>query len=284
MSSNGLTLAGSDPWLVAVNAIIPALLAGNSVVLKHSPLTPLVGLRFAELFVEAGLPENVLQAVQMDPSTADLFVRSPEVDSVSFTGSVATGKLVNKAAADAGKLINVNLELGGNDPAYIRADADLSDAVENVIDGVVFNSGQSCCAVERIYVHEKVFEEFVKRAVETVEGYTLSDPLDGQTTLGPMTSEPLAAKVWEHIADALAKGANQLVDLSKFPKDKEGSVWIAPRIFVGLDNEMKIMSEETFGPVVGIVKVSSDEEAVRVGEGSIMGCRRTLTTRPCNSS
>ncbi|KAI9026953.1 aldehyde dehydrogenase [Hyaloraphidium curvatum] len=266
------------PILVAVNAVIPALLAGNAVVLKHSPFTALVGERFASTFLEAGLPKDVLQAVQMEPDVADAFVRSPYVDFISFTGSVRTGQIVNRAAAESGKLVNVVLELGGKDPAYVMPDADVDFAVENLVDGAMFNSGQCCCGIERIYVHEKIYDEFVKKFVDLTNTYKLGDPLDPETTIGPMVNSMMAKKVREHVKDALACGAKQLVDLKKFPLDKDGTPYVAPMVFTEVDHTMKIMNEETFGPTVGIMKVKSDEEAIKLMNDSEYGLTASIWT------
>jgi len=172
------------PYLTAVNSIVPALMAGNAVILKHSAQTPLCAERFAEAFAAAGLPEGIFQFLHLGHRAALDLIGHDGVDFVAFTGSVPAGHAVQDAAAK--RFIGLGLELGGKDPGYVRADVKLEHAVENLVDGAFFNSGQSCCGIERIYVHEAVYDGFVEGAVELAHNYVLGNPLEEGTTLGPM--------------------------------------------------------------------------------------------------
>jgi acyl-CoA reductase-like NAD-dependent aldehyde dehydrogenase len=257
------------PYLTAVNTVIPAILAGNAVVLKHAPQTQLVAERFAQAFAEAGLPEGVFQVLHLEPAQAEALVRDSRVAHVAFTGSVATGHKVSRAAAD--RFISVGLELGGKDPAYVRADADIGFAAENLVDGAFFNSGQSCCAIERIYVQDSVFDDFVARAVEVTKQYRLGNPTDPATNLGPVVTTKAAAFIRAQMEEAVAQGARTLINTSDFAADAAGTPYIAPQILVDVGHNMRLMTEETFGPVVGIMRVGSDEEAIRLMNDSPFG-------------
>ena len=264
------------PYLTSVNSVIPALMAGNAVILKHSAQTPLAAERYAEAFAAADLPAGVFQFLHLDhPSTAKV-IRAPEVDFVAFTGSVGGGEMVEAAAQ--GRFIGVGLELGGKDPAYVRADADLDFAVENLVDGAFFNSGQSCCGIERIYVHERVYDSFVGGFADLVGQYKLGDPTDPETTLGPMVRAEAADFVRAQTADAVSAGAKALIDASSFPKDADGTPYLAPQVLTGVDHSMSVMSEESFGPVVGIMKVGSDDEAVNLMNDSRFGLTASIWT------
>ena len=265
------------PLLTAVNAIVPALLAGNTVLLKHSAQTPLVAERFAAAFRTAGLPEGVFQYLHTTHEDTSRIIRSPEVNFVCFTGSVAGGIAVEQAAA--GRFIGVGLELGGNDPAYVRADADLGHAVETLVDGAFFNSGQSCCGIQRIYVHRSQYDEFVARAVALTNQYVLGDPLDPQTTLGPVVSTRAAAEVRAIVAEAVSKGATGLIDARAFAMDKAGTPYMAPQILTNVDHGMKIMADECFGPVCGVMPVDDDDEAIRLMNDSPYGLTAAVFTR-----
>jgi acyl-CoA reductase-like NAD-dependent aldehyde dehydrogenase len=261
------------PWLCAVNAVVPALLAGNAVILKHSDQTPLVAERFVEAGLAAGLPEGLFQYVHLShPATAAL-VQDPRIDYVAFTGSVEGGRAVHRAAAD--RFIHVGLELGGKDPAYVRADADLEWTADNLVDGAMFNSGQSCCAIERIYVHASVYDRFVARAVETTRAYLLDDPTKATTNLGPVVRSGAGDAIRAQVAAAVAAGARALIPDGLFRND---GCYVAPQILIDVDHRMDVMREETFGPVVGIMKVSSDEEAIRLMNDSRYGLTASIWT------
>jgi acyl-CoA reductase-like NAD-dependent aldehyde dehydrogenase len=265
------------PFLTAVNTIVPALLAGNTVILKHSVQTPLTAERFQQAFDDAGIPGGVFQYLHLDHTATDRIVSSKEVDFVAFTGSVEGGHAVQSAAKD--RFIGLGLELGGKDPAYVRADADLAYSIEQVVDGAFFNSGQSCCGIERVYVHTDVFDEFVEGVVRATKQYVLGDPLDSSTTLGPMVTASAASNVRMQIESALAKGAIAQLRESDFPASRAGSAYLAPQVLTNVDHTMDIMTEETFGPAVGIMRVNSDEEAVQLMNDSRYGLTASIWTR-----
>ncbi len=265
------------PYLTAVNAIVPALLAGNSVVLKHSAQTPLCAERFAQACREAGLPEGVFQYLHLQHADTEGVIRDPQVQQVCFTGSVAGGAMVERAAA--GRFIGLGLELGGKDPAYVRADADLDHAVETTIDGAFFNSGQSCCGIERLYVHESVYDRFVEQSVALVRQYRLGRPDDPETTLGPLVRTSAAEFVRAQVAEAIAQGATAHIHAEDFPLDKAGTPYLAPQLLTDVHHGMRIMTEETFGPVVGIQKVTSDKEAIGLMNDSEFGLTAAVFTR-----
>ena len=264
------------PYLTAVNAVVPALMAGNAVLLKHSHQTPLCAERFAEAFRAAGLPEGLFRHLHLSHDATAKLIAGAGVDFVSFTGSVAGGHAVQQAAA--ARFIGAGLELGGKDPAYVRADAKLDHAIENVIDGAFFNSGQSCCGIERIYVHADVHDAFVEGAAELTRGYKLGNPIEPETTLGPMVRASAADFVRGQIKDAVAAGATALIDPKAFPADESGTPYMAPQILVDVDHAMRVMTEESFGPVVGIMKVSSDDEAVALMNDSDFGLTASIWT------
>lgn len=265
------------PFLTAVNAIIPAIMAGNVVVLKHSAQTPLVAERFDQAFKQACLPEGVFQYLHLDHASTEQLIQSPAINSIAFTGSVEGGEMVEQAAA--GRFIPVGLELGGKDPAYIRADADLDHAVETSIDGAFFNSGQSCCGIERIYVHESVYEEYVRKAVELVKQYKLGRSDNPETTLGPLVRASAADFIRDQINEALEQGAVAHINSQDFKMDVPGTPYMAPQILTQVNHQMRIMTEETFGPVVGIMSVRSDEEAVSLMNDSIYGLTAAVFTK-----
>lgn len=265
------------PFLTAVNSIIPALMAGNAVVLKHATQTLLVGERFAQAFAAAGLPEGLFANLVLSHSQAARAIGSGLVNQVNFTGSVDGGRAMEAAAS--GRFLGVGLELGGKDPAYVRADADLDHAIETLVDGAMFNSGQSCCGIERIYVEEAVYDRFVEGAVALARGYVLDTPLDEATTLGPMVTAAGADFVRGQVADAVRAGARALIDPAAFPRDAAGSTYMAPQIVVDVDHSMSLMREESFGPVVGIMKVRGEDEAIRLMNDSEYGLSAAIFTR-----
>ncbi|MDH3413307.1 MAG: aldehyde dehydrogenase family protein, partial [Gammaproteobacteria bacterium] len=265
------------PYLTAVNSVIPALMAGNAVLLKHSAQTPLCAERFATAFASAGLPEGLFQYLHLGHQEALALIDTDGVDFVAFTGSVPAGHAVQAAAAK--RFIGIGLELGGKDPAYVRADAHLEHAIENVVDGAFFNSGQSCCGIERVYVHEDVYDRFVEGAAELVSRYRLGNPLDDATTLGPMVKAQAADFVREQSAEAVKAGAKAIIETTKFDADVPGSPYLAPQILLNVDHSMRVMTEESFGPVVGIMKVGSDDEAVALMNDSEFGLTASIWTR-----
>ncbi|MBP2488419.1 aldehyde dehydrogenase family protein [Rhizobium leguminosarum] len=264
------------PYMTAINTIAPALMAGNTVVLKHASQTLLVGERLVQAFTEAGVPEDVFQNVFLDHETTSALIAAGSFNFVNFTGSVEGGRSMERAAA--GTFTGLGLELGGKDPGYVMEDADLEAAVDTLMDGATYNSGQCCCGIERIYVHESLYDAFVEKSVAWVSNYKLGNPLDPDTSLGPMAHKRFAKVVREQIADAVSKGAKALVDPKLFPQD-DGGAYLAPQILVDVDHSMAFMREETFGPAVGIMKVKSDEEALALMNDSQYGLTASLWTK-----
>ena len=265
------------PYLTAINAVMPAIMAGNAVLLKHSAQVPLCCERFQQTFDAAGLPDGVFQYLHLDHADTEALIASPHIDYVAFTGSVPAGAMVERAAA--GRFIGVGLELGGKDPAYVRHDADLDQAVETTIDGAFFNSGQSCCGIERIYVHANLYDAFVEKAVALVKQYTLGRPDDPETTLGPVVKASAAEFVRAQVADAVAQGAVAHIDPSTFAMDQVGTPYLAPQVLTNVDHSMRVMTEESFGPVVGIQRVENDDEAVALMNDSEFGLTAAIFTQ-----
>jgi acyl-CoA reductase-like NAD-dependent aldehyde dehydrogenase len=265
------------PYLTAINAIMPAILAGNTVILKHSAQTPLCAERIAQAFNTAGLPEGVFQYLHIQHADTQSIIQADEISYVAFTGSVPGGAMVEKAAA--GRFIGVGLELGGKDPAYVRADADIDYAVETTIDGAFFNSGQSCCGIERIYVDAAVHDEFVEKAVALVKQYKLGRSDNPSTTLGPVVRAAAADFVRGQINDAIEKGATAHINASTFELDQAGTAYLAPQVLSKVNHGMRVMTEESFGPVVGIQKVTSDEEAIALMNDSEFGLTASIFSR-----
>jgi acyl-CoA reductase-like NAD-dependent aldehyde dehydrogenase len=268
--------AWNYPYLIAVNSVVPALMAGNAVVLKHSAQTPLCAERFEACLREAGLPEGAFQALHLSHADTERVIRDPRVDFVAFTGSVAGGHAVQRAAAD--RFIGTGLELGGCDPAYVRHDADLAHAIENLVDGAYFNSGQSCCGIQRVYVHERLYDAFVAGWVELTRKYVLGNPLDPDTMLGPVVRTAAANEIRRQVAASVAAGAHAAIDERDFAASKAGTPYLAPQVLLGVDHSMPVMREEIFGPVAGIMKVSSDEEAVQLMNDSVFGLTAAIWT------
>ncbi|MBP0578603.1 aldehyde dehydrogenase family protein [Labrys sp. LIt4] len=265
------------PFMTAVNTIAPALIAGNAVILKHAAQTILVGERFQKAMDAAGLPKGVFQnLVLTHEQTSDILAKGL-VDHTNFTGSVAGGRAIEKAAA--GTFMTLALELGGKDPAYVRADANVEHAIENLVDGAFYNSGQCCCGIERIYVHETHYDRFVDGFANLTSQYVLGNPLDEATTLGPMANLRFADWVRKQTAEALAKGAKAHIDTAKFAADAAGTAYLAPQVLTNVDHSMSVMMEESFGPVVGIMKVKSDEEAVALMNDSPYGLTAAIWTQ-----
>ncbi|MEN5248969.1 aldehyde dehydrogenase family protein [Brucella pseudintermedia] len=263
------------PYLTAVNTIIPTLMAGNTVILKHATQTLLAGERFAKAFEKAGLPKGVFQNVVLDHASTEKLLASGTIDHVNFTGSVGGGRAIEKAAA--GTFMTLGLELGGKDPAYVLPDANLDHAIANLVDGAFFNSGQCCCGIERIYVHEAVYDRFVDGFIDLTKQYVVGNPLDAVTTLGPMAQARFADLIREQKAEALRKGAKAHVNMS-VANDRAGSPYVAPEVLTNVDHQMSVMREESFGPIVGIMKVRNDEEALALMNDSIYGLTASLWT------
>jgi acyl-CoA reductase-like NAD-dependent aldehyde dehydrogenase len=269
--------AWNYPYLIAVNSVVPALMAGNAVVLKHSAQTPLAAEVFAECFAAAGLPAGLFQVLHLSHADTERVIRDPRVDFVAFTGSVAGGRAVQRAAAE--RFIGVGLELGGCDPVYVRHDADLRHAIENIVDGAYFNSGQSCCGLQRIYVHESLYERFTRGCIELIEQYRLGDPLDPATTLGPVVRTQAADAVRAQVHATLETGAREGVDERAFARSRPGTPYLAPQLLLDAPAASAVMREEIFGPVAGVMKVRSDEEAVAQMNDSPFGLTAAVWTR-----
>lgn len=263
------------PYLTTINTLAPALIAGNTVVLKHASQTLLVGERLAKAFHAAGVPADVFQNVVLDHATTESLIAARAFNFVNFTGSVRGGQAIERAAA--GTFTGLGLELGGKDPGYVRADADLDAAVDSLMDGAMYNAGQCCCGIERIYVHESLYDAFVEKAVAWVKALTLGNPFDAASTLGPMAHARFAALVRAQTAEAIAAGATALIDPALFPAD-DGGAYLAPQILVNVDHSMRVMMEESFGPVVGIMKVSGDAEAISLMNDSPYGLTCSIWT------
>ena len=264
------------PFLTAVNAVVPAIVAGNTVVLKVASQTPLVAERWSAAFAAAGLPEGVFQHVHASHDAVARMIGDERVAFVAFTGSVEGGHAVQRAAAQ--RFIATGLELGGKDPAYVRADADLEPSVAELVDGSFFNAGQSCCGIERIYVDRRVFDRFVDGFVTLTREYVLGDPLEHTTSLGPMVRADAAAFVRAQTDEAVQKGARALIDPAEFASDAPGTAYLAPQVLVDVDHSMRVMTEESFGPVVGIMPVEDDDQAVSLMNDSVYGLTASVWT------
>ncbi|MRG66240.1 aldehyde dehydrogenase family protein [Rhizobium pusense] len=265
------------PYMTAINTVAPALMAGNTVVIKHAAQTLLVGERMVRAFVEAGVPDDVFINVFLDHSTTSALISEGLFNFVNFTGSVEGGRAIERAAA--GTFTGLGLELGGKDPGYVMEDADLDAAVDTLMDGATYNSGQCCCGIERIYVNENLYDAFVEKSVAWVSNYKLGNPLEQETTLGPMASKRFAKVVRAQITDAVSKGAKALVDPKLFSADDGESAYVAPQVLVNVDHSMEFMTEETFGPAVGIMKVKNDDEAIALMNDSKYGLTASLWTQ-----
>ncbi len=262
------------PYMTAINTVAPALIAGNVVALKHATQTLLVGERMAQAFHSAGVPEDVFANLFLDHGTTSELIAANAFDFINFTGSVGGGAAMEKAAA--GTFTGVSTELGGKDPGYVMEDADLDAAVDTLIDGAMFNSGQCCCGIERIYVHESFFDTFVEKAVAIVDGYVLGDPMDEATTLGPMANVRFATEVRAQIDEAVADGAVAHIETSEAD---DGGAYLTPQILTNVTHNMRVMRDESFGPVVGIMSVKNDAEAISLMNDSQFGLTASLWTK-----
>jgi len=264
------------PYLTAINSIAPALMAGNAMIFKAASQTVLTGARFQSAFDAAGLPPGLFQHLILSHDDTNRIISGGHVNHVCFTGSVEAGRTVERAAA--GTFTSLGLELGGKDPAYVRADADLTPAVATLVDGSFFNSGQSCCGIERIYVHSDVYDDFLAGFIQETNAYNLGDPRDQDVTLGPMAATRFADHVRAQITEARALGARTHIDAAQFPRDEDGTPYLAPQIVTNVSHAMPIMQDESFGPVVGIMKVGSDQDAVELMNDSRYGLTASIWT------
>ena len=275
-----IIFAWNYPYLILVNSLIPALLAGNSVILKPSPQTPTIVEQVYDIFVEAGLPKDVIQYLHCgDFTKIEYLIQAPEIQLICFTGSTIGGLAVQKAAAQRVDC-RVGLELGGNDPAYVRPDVDLAWAADEIVDGAIFNSGQSCCSIERVYVHESIHDGFIKAVQDVLAGYKLGDPLDKDTNVGPVISKVAKQKYQEQVDDAIKKGAVDFTPHNDtFDSPPPNGNYAKPKLLANCSHEMKVMRDETFGPVIPIQIVSSDEEAIQLMNDSQYGLTASIWTR-----
>ena len=264
------------PYMTAMNTVVPALIAGNAVILKHASQTLLVGERIAEALHAAGVPQDVFQNVVLDHAGTEKLIADRSFGFVNFTGSVGGGQAIERAAA--GTFTALGLELGGKDPGYVMEDADLDWAVDVLMDGAMYNAGQCCCGIERIYVNHKLFDAFVEKSVKWVNALKLGNPFEADTTLGPMANRRFADTVRAQTAEAVAAGARPLIERQNFPAD-DGGAYLMPQILVNVDHSMRVMTEESFGPVVGIMPVKDDAEALRLMNDSPYGLTASLWTQ-----
>ena len=265
------------PIITATNTIVPALLAGNTIVIKHSSQTPRCAELISQAFENTGLPEGVFQFVHTDHQACEKIIADPRIAHVVFTGSVRGGQEVKKYIGT--RFINAGLELGGKDPAYVRSDADLNHAIENLVDGAMFNSGQSCCGIERIYVDQSIYKDFIDGFKNLTEQYKLGDPSQEDTNLGPVVRLSAANFIRSQISEAEKQGAKRLIDESKFLMVKEDNCYIAPQVMIDVDHSMRFMMEETFGPAVGIMPVKDDQEAKQLMNDSPYGLTASIWTK-----
>lgn len=267
------------PYLILVNSLLPALLAGNAVILKPSPQTPTIVEHIERIFAKAGLPKHVIQYFHSgNLETVASVVQSPLINHVCFTGSVAGGLAVQKAAA--GRIVNVGLELGGKDPAYIRNDVDANWAAEEIVDCAIFNSGQSCCAIERVYVASAIYDKLLAAIKEVLAGYKVGDPMDKSTNIGPVVSKRSKDTILAQIKAAIDMGAKDETPAnSTFDNMPTEGNYVKPTLLTGVTHEMRIMQEETFGPVIAVAKVTSDEEAITLMNDSEFGLTASIWTK-----
>lgn len=268
--------AWNYPLLTAVNAVIPAILSGNAVIVKHSPRSPLCGEHFARAFEAAGAPAALVQALHCDHPTSERIVGDARVDHVLFTGSVFGGHRIQEAASK--RFLHVGLELGGNDPAYVAPDCDLAKTVENIVDGAIYNAGQSCCAVERVYVHRSLVSKFLEAAEPLVRAYVLGDPMDSKTTLGPVAQPHHVAELEAFVDDAKAKGARIVAGGKRASVDGKGRFFQATLI-ADATPAMALLQRESFGPILPVAVVDSDEDAIAQMNASSLGLTASVWTQ-----
>ena len=264
------------PYNTSVNSVVPSLLAGNTVILKHSSQTPLCAEQLYKAAKLSGLPEGVFQFLHLDHQSTSKIIADKRVDHVLFTGSVSGGRQVKKAIGE--RFINAGLELGGKDPAYVRKDCNLQHAIENLADGSFYNAGQSCCGIERIYVDSEIYNDFVEGIKSVTEKYILDDPLNSKTNLGPVVKLSAAQSIRLQVKEAISNGANDIIEKTNFKIAEESNCYVSPSVLINVDHSMKFMMEETFGPTVGIMKVNNEDQAAQLMNDSPYGLTACVWT------
>ena len=264
------------PYNTSVNSIVPSLLAGNCILLKHSSQTPLCAEQLNKAAQSSGLPKGVFQFLHLDHESTSKIISDNRIDHVLFTGSVSGGKEVKRSIGN--RFINAGLELGGKDPAYVRKDCNLNHAIENLADGVFYNSGQSCCGIERIYVDDAIYNDFIEGIKSFTEKYILDNPLKKETNLGPVVRLSAAKFIKEQIKDAISNGASDIIDKTNFGLSNENNCYVSPSVLINVDHSMNFMMDETFGPSVGIMKVSNENEAEKLMNDSPYGLTASVWT------
>ena len=264
------------PFNTSVNSIVPSLLSGNTVILKHSSQTPLCAEQLFDAATKASLPKNIFQFLHLDHSSTSKVISDNRINHVLFTGSVSGGREIKKSIGT--RFIGAGLELGGKDPAYVRSDCNLEHAIENLVDGSYFNSGQSCCGIERIYVDENIYNKFVDGFKSITEKYILGNPLEENTNLGPVVRMNAAKYIRTQVSQALNKGAKNIIDSNKFKADDGTNCYVSPSALIQVDHSMEFMKEETFGPTVGIMKVKNEEDAINLMNDSVYGLTASIWT------
>ena len=264
------------PFNTSVNSIVPSLLSGNSVILKHSSQTPLCAEQLFDAATKASIPKNIFQFLHLDHSSTSKVISDHRINHVLFTGSVSGGKEIKKSIGT--RFIGAGLELGGKDPAYVRSDCNLEHAIENLVDGSYFNSGQSCCGIERIYVDENVYDKFIDGFKSITEKYILGNPLEEDTNLGPVVRMNAAKYIRTQVSQALNNGAKNIIDSNKFKADDGINCYVGPSALIEVDHSMEFMKEETFGPTVGIMKVKNEKDAIKLMNDSAYGLTASVWT------
>ena len=264
------------PYNTSVNSVVPSLLSGNTVILKHSSQTPLCAEQLFKAAKLSGLPTGVFQFLHLDHQSTSKIISDERIDHVLFTGSVTGGRQVKKAIGE--RFINAGLELGGKDPAYVRKDCNLQHAIENLADGSFYNSGQSCCGIERIYVDSEVYDDFVEGIKFVTEKYILDDPLKKETNLGPVVKLSAAQSIRSQIKEAISNGAKDIIRKTNFKISEETNCYVGPSILIDVDHNMQFMMEETFGPTVGIMRVNNEDEAAQLMNDSPYGLTACIWT------
>jgi acyl-CoA reductase-like NAD-dependent aldehyde dehydrogenase len=265
--------AWNYPYFVGSNVFVPALIAGNSVLYKPSEFATLSGLEIGRLLHVAGVPQDVFQVLVGGGAVGAALIEQP-IDGVFFTGSYATGARIARVVGP--RMIKLQLELGGKDPTYVCEDVDVAAAAASLADGAMYNTGQSCCSVERIYVHQDIHDAFVSALVQEVQAFTTGEPTCEDVYIGPLTRAPQLAVLEQQVADAQAKGARVLVGGQRIAG---AGHWFAPTVLVDVDHTMAVMRDESFGPIIGIQRVASDAEAVRLMNDTDYGLTAGVYTR-----